>query len=125
MGREPVGLGDLIQGDCVASPPVRLRSVPQCRHELLSGVEGADTGGLYTTKGGTMNDVEFWMVMRENGTAPTKRHDTLAAAEEEARRLAQQHPAARFYVLQAVTLVAVEAQPVKMWKLFGNPAGLR
>jgi hypothetical protein len=47
---------------------------------------------------------KFWMVLREGGTAPTMRHETLQNAEEEAKRLTTKHGDA-FYVLEAVVSI--------------------
>lgn len=46
--------------------------------------------------------VPFWMVMRDGGADPKRRHPTKEAADQEAERLAVQHPEIIFYVLEAV-----------------------
>lgn len=44
---------------------------------------------------------KFWMVWREGGNAPTKRHFTQMGACAEAKRLCALHPGQRFFVMQA------------------------
>lgn len=44
---------------------------------------------------------EFWMVWRDNGHAPTRKHATEAEARSEAERLARVNPGAELHVLQA------------------------
>jgi hypothetical protein len=41
----------------------------------------------------------FYLVWREDGPAPTVKHKTITAAENEAERLAKAMPGATFYVL--------------------------
>jgi hypothetical protein len=63
----------------------------------------------------------FWLVWRENGGNPTKKHATEDAARAEAERLAKKHPAVHFFVLPALqfarTIVTeptwLDAPPVK------------
>lgn len=53
----------------------------------------------------------FWMVWRENGPAPTKKHERRVDAEKEAKRLASFSPGSRFVVLVSQTAV-VQPKPV-------------
>lgn len=50
----------------------------------------------------------FWMLWSPHGSAPTKKHETLAEAREEAERLMGLHPGRTFYVLQAVSRCRVK-----------------
>lgn len=52
---------------------------------------------------------QFWMVWCPNRSAPTYRHDTEAAAETEAERLARANPGEHFIVLEAVALRCVDS----------------
>lgn len=56
----------------------------------------------------------FYIVWNPDGpTAPRFRHDTLGAAQREARRLAAAQPGQDFFVMQAhyrVTLAALDAE---------------
>lgn len=56
----------------------------------------------------------FWMVWRENGPAPTKKHATRAEAEKEAMRLASFSPGSRFVVLVSQTAVVQPKRPVEV-----------
>jgi hypothetical protein len=49
-------------------------------------------------------EYKIWMVKAEKGGPPNKAHTTEASATEEAKRLARQHPGARFYVMEAMTV---------------------
>jgi len=51
---------------------------------------------------------QFWMVWNPDGNPPKYRHDTEAAAETEAERLARLNPGSRFFVLEAVGLRCVD-----------------
>ncbi len=51
---------------------------------------------------------QCWMVWTPNKNPPRSRHDTEAAAETEAERLAQQNPGEPFFVLEAVGLRVVD-----------------
>jgi len=69
-----------------------------------------------------LTNTEFWMVMRSeqcNGydTMPTKRHETEAAAIEEAKRLAKKE-GCEFFVLKAIGYVELPEPPVSYIKLF-------
>lgn len=44
---------------------------------------------------------KFWMVYREDSSAPRVKHSSLADAANEARRLAKKHPGKAFFVLEA------------------------
>lgn len=63
------------------------------------------------------SEERFWMVWRSGGNLPTKRHFTYEAAVEEARRLVNECPAARFWVLEAVGYAQIQPAPV-MFKHF-------
>jgi len=60
---------------------------------------------------------KFWMVKAENGGSPGKVHVTQESATEEAKRLAKQHPGARFYVLEAMTVWATAEPQVQGMKV--------
>ena len=51
---------------------------------------------------------QFWMVWCPNKNQPTYRHDTEAAAETEAERLAKANPGEHFIILEAVGLRVVD-----------------
>ena len=42
----------------------------------------------------------FWLVWREGGNPPTRKHEFQDMAEAEAERLARLNPGVRFYVLE-------------------------
>lgn len=44
---------------------------------------------------------EFWLVWRNGGGAPTKKHTSQASARKEAERLARANPGAEFVVLRS------------------------
>lgn len=48
-----------------------------------------------------MEGEKFWLVWRDDGASPHKRHNSHASASEEARRLAGKHPGQRFFVVEA------------------------
>lgn len=52
----------------------------------------------------------YWVVWREGGSVPTKKHATRADAEQEAIRLASYNPGYRFVVLVSQTAV-VQKKP--------------
>lgn len=51
-----------------------------------------------------MDEEQFWMVWSPQGRAPTKVHQTLGSATNEAERLARNNPGNQFYVLQALEM---------------------
>ena len=53
----------------------------------------------------------FYMVWRDMGGNPIKRHETIEAAREEARRLAQENPCIEFFVLRVVEGWAYREDP--------------
>lgn len=59
----------------------------------------------------------FWMVYGERQGAPTYKHDTREAAEQEAARLAKLHPGIAFYALKAVSRAIANKPEVTMAKL--------
>ena len=57
-------------------------------------------------------DEKFWMVKRESGGGdPSRRHESKEEAIEEAERLASKENA-RFFILEAIGVVARVRQPV-------------
>lgn len=46
----------------------------------------------------------FWLIWREDGGVPTRKHFSAEAARREAKRLAQKHPGKEFYVLRKTSL---------------------
>lgn len=42
----------------------------------------------------------FYLVWRENGGLPSKKHDSLEAAQAEARRLATLHMGIKFHIME-------------------------
>lgn len=64
------------------------------------------------------NDQIFWLIWREHGNAPTKRHHNLFGAEVEAERLARANPGARYFVTKvdgAVSFPPPIPEPVPVW----------
>jgi len=62
---------------------------------------------------------KFWMVWRSGGSAPTFKHFTKDAAEQEAGRLALKEPGAVFFVLKCVSGFQADIpviHPVKLLK---------
>lgn len=59
---------------------------------------------------------KFWMLWDGNQT-PTKRHATFEAAEAEAQRLITQKGLTALIILEAVAVVAPEAQPTVTTRL--------
>lgn len=54
-----------------------------------------------------MDDIDrFWLVWRDGGGCPTRRHQDESSALVEASRLARNNIGARFYVLEATKCVA-------------------
>lgn len=51
---------------------------------------------------------QFWMIWNPERSAPTYMHDTEAAAETEAERLARANPGQSFYILEATQRVRVD-----------------
>lgn len=58
-----------------------------------------------------MKTDKFWMVFRDGGQCPTKRHATEEGACQEAERLALKH-LATFYVLESTWDFRLESRPV-------------
>lgn len=56
----------------------------------------------YVRGGPQADEEEFFMVWKDGGDVPRKRHETLASAQAEAERLANNHPGFKFYVLRAI-----------------------
>ena len=52
----------------------------------------------------------FWMVWKDRGVEPQKKHDTFLSAYEEAQRLAGLNPGQAFYVLKAITVATGSVQ---------------
>ena len=57
-----------------------------------------------------MNDV-IYLVWNPTGGNPIKRHDSVEAAREEARRLCQLHHGQEFFVLRAIESVQYRTDP--------------
>lgn len=53
----------------------------------------------------------FWMVLADNSSQTTVRHDTRDRAQNEARRLASANPGIRFFVLQSIG-AAIRHEPI-------------
>lgn len=62
----------------------------------------------------------FWMVWNVDGGAPRYQHYSKAAANAEAKRLAECHPKQTFIVLQSVGAFRAEVEPVKAVKLIDS-----
>lgn len=56
----------------------------------------------------------FWLVWRDGGSNPTKKHATESEARAEAERLAAKHPGSRFFVLPALQF-AQAVTPAPTW----------
>jgi hypothetical protein len=52
---------------------------------------------------------QFWMIWNPEGNMPRFCHDTEAAAETEAERLARLNPGQSFYILEAVQRYRVDS----------------
>jgi hypothetical protein len=59
------------------------------------------------------NRMKFWLVWNPDGSNPTYRHESYAAAQAEAKRLALRHPGQEFYVLAADARVISETVKVE------------
>lgn len=53
----------------------------------------------------------FWMVWREHGQSPTRRHPSKQSAYGEAERLAEANPGDVFFVLKATAGVCAQVRP--------------
>lgn len=60
---------------------------------------------------------KFWMVYRLNGGFPTFQHLTKNAAQQEAKRLAEQNPGNLFVVLASVDAIKAPVGPAESVKL--------
>lgn len=54
----------------------------------------------------------FWIVWNESHGFPTKRHESQESAEKEAARIAEKHPGARVFVMDAYCHYSVEPMPM-------------
>lgn len=52
-----------------------------------------------------MEETPFWLVWREGGPAPTRKHKREDLAEVEAIRLARENPGHTFYVLPVASAI--------------------
>jgi len=52
---------------------------------------------------------KFWMVWKENGNGPTRQHESLKSAEEEAERLSKLEPGKNFVVLESVKFCTIDS----------------
>ena len=59
----------------------------------------------------------FWLVWRSGGSAPTYKHFTKEAAENEAARLALKEPGLVFFVVKAVSGFHADIPPINTVKL--------
>lgn len=57
----------------------------------------------------------YYYVYRYENQAPKVRHETLAAAQAEAERLAAQHPGMPYEILKAVGIAKVSAPASTFW----------
>lgn len=64
-----------------------------------------------------MSTTEFWVVWNPYRGLPQVRHDTQAAAEAEADRLATKHPGDEFVILRAESVTKVELPKPYRFKL--------
>lgn len=55
----------------------------------------------------------FWVIWREDGCLPTKKHRTKADAVKEAERLAKKHPDSAFHVLENTGTCKTVVAPVR------------
>lgn len=53
---------------------------------------------------------KFFMVWRDKGSSPNKKHETYEAAQEEAKRLVKNNPNVTFYVLEALDEIKAEVE---------------
>lgn len=62
-------------------------------------------------------DDSYWMIFREYGTAPTKKHADEKSAREEANRLALKNPGHKFLVMRVVAEYMTEQPKVEVKNL--------
>lgn len=55
----------------------------------------------------------FWLVWREDGDAPKRKHYDEAQAKQEAERLAERNPGVRFFIAPVSRFAIAEVLPVK------------
>lgn len=55
----------------------------------------------------------FWLVWNPQGRAPTNKHHTKGAAENEAKRLSRVSPGSDFFVMEAVGGFIITEPPVQ------------
>jgi len=56
----------------------------------------------------------FYMVWRNGGYAPTKKHETIESAREESRRLAKQEPQVEYFILRVIEGVMYNENPYRV-----------
>jgi len=55
----------------------------------------------------------FYMVWRNGGNCPTRRHELIESAREEAKRLAKDNPCQEFFVTRAIEGVIYNENPYR------------
>jgi hypothetical protein len=61
-----------------------------------------------------MSPDTFYLVWKSGGDAPTKRHELIESAREEARRLAHDNPCIEFFVMRTIEGVTYTENPWRM-----------
>lgn len=61
-----------------------------------------------------MAEKSYYVVWRISGEAPTKRHESIESAREEAKRLAVLHQESEFVVLRAVESIKYRSSPFQI-----------
>ena len=56
----------------------------------------------------------FYLVWKSGGDAPTKRHELVESAREEARRLAESNPGMEFFIMRVIEGVTYSENPWRM-----------
>jgi len=58
-----------------------------------------------------MVDNAFYLVWKSDGSTPIKRHETIASAREEARRLAKENQGLEFFIMRVIAGVKYMEDP--------------
>lgn len=61
----------------------------------------------------TYQEPKFWIIWNPERENPTRKHQSLAKAEVEAKRLAKNQPGETFYILSAIMAVAQPPSLIK------------